>query len=639
MTCADNCTDEAPTERPSLSKSPQVRASALAWVFIVVGLVARWADAPDTLQVAAFAVAIVAGSFYFAREAVEELWKEREVGIELLMTLAIAAAAALGNWREGALVAGLYSISEALEGFTIQRTRHAIRALMSLVPPKARVLKNGEEVEVDVEAVQVGDRLVVRPGESIPTDGVIREGASAINEAAVTGESMPVEREAGANVFAGTINGNGALIIEASRTFKDNTVSKIIELVERAQRQKGQSQLLVERFAKYYSPAVLLASVLVAVVPLLVGAADPLAWVTRAASLLVAAAPCALAVATPVTLVAAIGSAAKRGVLIKGGNIVEQLGKISAIAIDKTGTLTEGKPRVVGVHAVGRTADDVLGLAASVEHFSEHPLGEAIVKAARDKALSLRPSADFKALTAAGVEAVVDGKGVAVLRPSAAQARGISFAESTESWRTAEQDRGESVVAVVEDGAMVGLIALADTARREAPSLVASLKRIGVRHVVMLTGDNAGTAKVIAAQVGVEEYYAGLLPEEKVHKVEELVSKYGKVAMVGDGINDAPALARSTVGIAMGTGGSDAALAAADVALIGDDLSKLQYAIRLGRRSERVIMQNIVVSLLIVAALVIGTFVADLSMFGAVVGHEGSEVLIILNGLRVALRD
>jgi heavy metal translocating P-type ATPase len=362
-------------------------------------------------------------------------------------------------------------------------------------------------------------------------------------------------------------------------------------------------------------------------------------WMTRAASLLVAAAPCALAVATPVTLVAAIGSAAKRGVLIKGGNVVEQLGKISAVAIDKTGTLTEGRPRVVGIHALGRAPDEVLVLAASVERFSEHPLGEAMVKAAREKALDLRPAEGFKALTAAGVEAVVEGKPVAVLKPTTAQARGVAFADPAHAWWAAAQERGESVVAVVEDGALVGLIALADTARREAAELVASLKRSGVRHVVMLTGDNVGAAKAVAGQVGVEEYYAGLLPEEKVRKVEELVLKYGKVAMVGDGINDAPALARATVGIAMGTGGSDAALAAADVALIGDDLSKLQYAIRLGRRSERVIMQNIAASLLVVAVLVVGTFAADLSMFGAVVGHEGSEVLIILNGLRVALRD
>ena len=637
MACTDSCAGEIPVERPTLTKSAQVRASALAWVFIAGGLATRWTGAPRGFEVAAFAAAILAGSYYFARDAVEELWDEREVGIELLMTVAIAAAAALGNWREGALVAGLYSITEALEGFTIQRTRYAIRDLMDLIPPKARVLRNGQEVEIDVEAVHVGDRLIVRPGETVPADGVIREGASALNEAAVTGESLPVERQVGDTVFAGTLNGNGALAVEATRAFKDNTVSRIIDLVERAQEQKGRSQLLVERFGRFYSPAVLVGAALVAFVPLLLDF-DALTWMTRGATLVVAAAPCALAVATPVTLVAAIGSAAKRGVLIKGGNVVEQLGRTSAVAIDKTGTLTEGMPRVVAIYPLRRASDDVLELAASAERYSEHPLGQAIVTAARDGKLSLVGATGFKALTAAGVEAMVQGRTIAVLKPSAARDRGVAFDDEAESWRTAAQNRGESVVAVLEDGVLVGLIAIADTIRKEAAALVASLKRAGVRHVVMLTGDNAGTAKAIAAQVGIEEYYAGLLPEDKVRKVEELVAKYGKVAMVGDGINDAPALARATVGIAMGAGGSDAALAAADVALIGDDLSKLEYAIRLGHRSGRVILQNIVAALAIVTALVIGTFAIDLSMFSAVVGHEGSEVLIILNGLRVALR-
>lgn len=633
--CADACSEELPTERPTLWGSKPVRASVIAWVFLGLAFAAGWSGVP-TLSLVLFAVAILSGAFYFAREAAEELVREHEIGIELLMTVAIAGAAALGQWREAALVAALYSISEALEGFTIQRTRYAIRGLMDLVPPKARVLRDGREVEVDVKDVRIGDRIQVRPGESIPVDGVIRDGSSAINESAVTGESMPVERGAGQSVFAGTLNGNGALLVETTKSFQDNTVSQIIHLVEQAQAQKGRSQMWVERFGRVYSPTVLGVAALVGVVPMLLGY-DVASWLQRAVSFLVAASPCALAVATPVTLVAGIGSAAQRGVLIKGGNVLELLGRIKAVALDKTGTVTQGKPAVTAIRAVGLEESEVLRLAAAVEHFSEHPLAEAIVRAATARKIDLPAAKDFRAITAAGVTGTVDGRAIAVLKPAAAAEQGIVIDPDTVAWTKAAQDRGESAVVVVVDSKAAGIVTLADTIRLEASALVASLKRAGIEHLVMLTGDNPGTAKAIAGQVGIEEFYGGLLPEDKVAKVKELLAKYGSVAMVGDGINDAPALATASVGIAMGVAGSDAALAAADVALMGDDLSKLEYAVTLGRRSTRIIAQNIGLSLFIVTALVTGVFAVGLSMFAAVVGHEGSEVLIILNGLRAAL--
>lgn len=491
-------------------------------------------------------------------------------------------------------------------------------------------------MEVDVKEVGVGERILVRPGESIPVDGIVREGASAIDESPITGESMPVERAAGASVFAGTLNGNGALVIETTKGFADNTVSKIIELVESAQRQKGKSQLFVERFGRIYSPAVLLAALAVALVPLFAGL-DALPWLRRAVSFLVAASPCALAVATPVTLVAAIGAAARRGVLIKGGSVVEALGRVRAVALDKTGTLTFGRPEVTAVLALGGDEQAVLRLAAAVEHYSEHPLASAITQVVQKRRLSVPPATDFRAITAAGVRGQVEGKQVAVLKPAAAQAEGMVMEDATAKWHAAAQEQGQSVLAVLVDGQLFGLIAVADTIRPEAAELVRSLKAAGVQHVVMLTGDNQGTARAIASQVGINEFYAGLLPEEKVAQVQALRTKYGEVAMIGDGINDAPALAAAAVGIAMGTRGSDAALAAADVALMADDLSKLRYAIELGRRSRRIIFQNIAMSVLIVVGLVIGTFAADLSMLAAVLGHEGSEVLIILNGLRVMM--
>ena len=635
MSCADNCHGEL-TERPTLLGSGPVRASALAWVFVLSGLTAGFLGAPPLLAAILYAGSILAGGFYFAHEAAEELWKERVVGIELLMTVAIAAAAALGRWREAALVASLYSVTEALEGFTLQRTRYAIRNLMDLVPPKARVIREGREVEVDVKDVRQGDRIQVRPGESIPVDGLVRAGSSSVNEAAITGESLPAERKPGDAVFGGTLNGEGALEVEATKPASESTVAKIIEMVERAQAQKGRSQLFIEKFGKVYSPAVLGTAVLLAVVPALFGS-DWGSWARRAVTFLVAASPCALAVATPVTLVAAIGSAARRGVLLKGGVIVETLGKISAVAMDKTGTLTHGVPSLKKIFAAQGTEEELLRKAAGVEHFSEHPIGKAIVRAAGERGLALPPATEFRSIPAAGVEGVVEGRRLAVLKPAAAKERRVVLPEEAAALLKTAEDEGHSVAVVLEEGALAGLLAVADTVRPEARELVRALKKVGVGHVVMLTGDNEGTARAIAREAGIEEFYAGLLPEQKVEKVEELRRKYGEVAMVGDGVNDAPALAAASVGIAMGVRGSDAALAAADVALMADDLSKLPYAIGLGKRSRRIILENLAVSTLIVAGLVVGTFAAGLGMLGAVLGHEGSEVLIILNGLRVAL--
>jgi heavy metal translocating P-type ATPase len=635
MACADDCHSEAPAEAPRLLHTREILSSLAGWAFVVAALVTSALGASGIATIL-YAVGIVAAGFIFAREAVEGL-RERKIGIELLMTVAIAGAAALGQWREAALVAGLYSISEALESYTIRRTRHAIRGLMALVPPTARVLRAGGERKVPVEEVQVGERVLVRPGEAIPVDGVLREGSSAIDESAVTGESMPVDRQPGAEVFAGTVNGNGALVVEATRPAEDNTVHRIIALVEKAQAQKGRAQLLVERFGRIYSPAVLGVAILLAVVPLLVGG-DAAWWAERAVSFLVAASPCALAVATPVTLVAAIGSAARRGVLIKGGVVLETLGRTRAMALDKTGTLTHGRPEVTDTLALDGDESSLLRTAAAVEQFSEHPLGRAIVEAARARGETLPGARHFSAVTGAGVTAEVEGAQVAVLKPEAARARGLQVPQAAEAWQAEMQAAGRSVVMVLSGERLLGLVALGDTVRPEAPGLLNSLRAAGVEHVVMLTGDNLGTAKAIAAQTGITEVIAGLLPEQKVAHVSALRAKYGDVVMVGDGINDAPALAAASVGIAMGTGGSDAALAAADVALVGDDLSKLHEVILLGRRARRVILQNITAALVIVGVLVAGTFLADLSMFAAVVGHEGSEVFIILNGMRVALR-
>ena len=629
---------DAPTERPALLGSWAVRASLLGWVFAAIGLAAGAAGADARVVVGAYLIAIVSASSFFARDAVTELVREREVGIELLMTLAIAAAAALGQWREAALVACLYSITEAVEGFTIQKTRWAIRGLMDTVPPTAHLLRGEEEVEVDVKEIRVGDRIRIRPGESMAVDGVIRDGRSTVDESAVTGESLPVERGPGDKVVAGTVNGNGVLVVEATTTFENNTVANIIKLVENAQASKGRSQLFVEKFGRIYSPAVLGVTVLLLAVPALMGL-DAKAWALKAVSFLVAASPCALAVATPVTLVAAIGAAAKRGILIKGGVILESLGQARAIALDKTGTLTHGRPLLTGVHATGGMAEgDMLALAASIETQSEHPLASAIIEGARGRGLQVPDPEKVVALTAEGVTGRVGGREVFVLKPAGAKARGFALDAAAEASLLGAQERGETGVVVAVDNRAVGILSMADTVRPEAAELVRQLTRSGVTRVIMLTGDNEATARAIGNQIGITDVHAGLLPDHKVARVKALRESYGVVIMVGDGINDAPALAAASVGIAMGTRGSDAALAAADVALMADDLSKLEEAVLLGRKTRRIITQNLVMSGLIVVVLVAGTLFGDLSMFGAVLGHEGSEVLIVANGLRAALR-
>lgn len=638
MACQDACEAPLPSERPRLWRSGPVRASVLGWTFALAGLALEGAGVARPLASVAYAVAIVCAGFYFAREAVAEVREEREVGIELLMTVAIVGAAGLGRWREAALVACLYSITEALEGFTIQRTRYAIRSLMDLVPPTVHRVAGGLETDIPVQDVQVGDRIRVRPGENVPVDGLVREGASAVDESPITGESMPVERAAGDKVVAGTINGNGALLVEATTRYEDNTVARIIHLVERAQAQKGRTQLFVERFGRVYSPAVLAGSAVLALVMGLAGSGW-IAAAVRAVSFLVAASPCALAVATPVTLVAAIGSLARRGVLVKGGVALEAIAAARAVAFDKTGTLTHGRPVLTGVRPIGSyDANEVVALAAAVERHSEHPLGDAIVRGAEERQVRPMAARDVRALPGNGVVGMVENEEVAVLKPAAAAERGVVLAAADASWRESAQARGETVVVVARSGRTCGLLALADTVRAEAAAIVAQLRDAGMAHVVMLTGDNPATAQAIARKVGIDEFHAGLMPEDKVTRVEALRARYRGIVMVGDGINDAPALAAASVGIAMGTRGSDAALAAADVALIGDDLAKIADVIRGGRRASRLIKQNIAVSIAIVVVLVAGTLAGRLGMLGAVVGHEGTEVLIILNGLRAALR-
>ncbi|MGM0558924.1 MAG: heavy metal translocating P-type ATPase [Myxococcota bacterium] len=591
------------------------------------------------LSVGLYVAALPVGGYYFGREALEELIFEREVGIELLMSVAAVTAAVMGEPGEAAMLVFLYSISEAIEGYTGEKTRSAVRELMELAPNKARVRRDGEEVEVPVEDVEVGEVFVVRPGEAMATDGVVVSGTSSVNEAPVTGESMPVEKEPGDEVFAGTVNGEGALEVEANSQFVDNTLSRIIRMVEEAQERKGTSQRFIERFGNVYSPAVLLVGILVAIVPPLVFAQGWTEWITRATVLVVAAAPCALVISIPITVVAALGTAAKHGVLIKGGIHLEELARVRVVAMDKTGTLTRGEPEVTDVLlAEGGELDGedaLLGFAAAVERWSEHPLAQAIIRRVEQAGVDPPESSDFQSMTGAGARAQVDAREVCVGSPALFEEEFGLDLSAIAAELTELREQGKTVVLVGTQAAVWGMIALRDNLRDNAREALDAMRENGVERIIMLTGDNEETARAIADEAGVDEVFAELKPEEKADQIAALVERFDHVAMIGDGVNDAPALAEATVGVAMGAAGTDVALETADVALMADDLEKFGYALSHAHRNESLVRQNLVLSAVVIAALIGGAVTGYFTLPVAVIGHEASEFAVIANGLRI----
>ena len=615
-------------------ESREVRWSALSGLLLLGGFLASVVDGPDAASSALYIAAAVAGARFFALEALDELVREREIGIELLMTVGALAAGALGQWGEAAMLVFLYSISEALEEFTESRTEGAIRSLMDLAPKTVTLLRDGQQIETPAEDVLVGDRFLVRPGEGLATDGVIVDGASALDESAVTGESIPVEKTVGQKVFAGTLNGSGVLTVEATATHENNTLAKIVHLVTEAQEEKGRAQRFMERFASRYSPAVLLLGILVAVVG---GLADDWdIWLERAATVIVAAAPCALVISIPITYVAAIGNAGRRGILVKGGVVLEDLATVKVAAFDKTGTLTHGRPELTEiVTAPGVDQTEALALAAGVERASEHPLAKAVVDGAIDRQVAPAEVTDITALVGAGIEGRYDGHSVLVGSPKLMAERQLSL-DAFGSRITELESSGATAVVLVVDDRPLAVFGLADTLRDQAKETVAALKAAGIERTVMITGDNRRTAETIAARVGVDEALAEQRPEDKSEAIRALQGRYGGVVMAGDGINDAPALAAATVGVAMGSAGSDAALETADVALMADDLSKLADALHLARRTRKVVRQNLALSFAVLAVLVPGALFGVLNLPVAVLGHELSELFVIVSGLRMA---
>ena len=585
---------------------------------------------PHTWAIAPYVVAILLGGRHWTREGLEDLWNEHAVGIEILMLAATVGAAALGLWDEAATLVVLYGAAEGLEELALARTRSSVRALLALAPKEAQLLTDGREQTVRAEQLRPGDVFVVRPGQGIVTDGVIVSGSSSLNEAAVTGESVPVEKAPGASVFAGSLNGEGALTIAATTVFADNTLSRIIHLVEEAQEQKGRAQQWIERFGRRYSPAVLIAAVLLLLLPLFTD--QPFGfWAQRAVVLLVAAAPCALVMSMPMAMAAAIGAAGRRGILIKGGVHLEHLGRIRAVAFDKTGTLTVGRPEVTDV--IGLTLDrtELLQKTASIEHYSQHPLAQAIVRAAKLHGVAIEPMTEFQSTTGGGATAILRGAEWIVGSPTFLKERHVSL-EAIQQSIDALRGTGATVVAVAAGGVPVGLLAIRDEVRPGAREVIDALHTQGL-DTIMLTGDNGVTARAVAEQVGMAGVRADLKPEDKVRALHELALR-GPVLMVGDGINDAPALAAATCGIAMGAAGSDAAIEAADVALMTDDLGKVLVALEIGRLARRISVQNIVLSVLVLAVMIPLATLGAINVATAVLVHETAELLAVANGLR-----
>lgn len=581
-----------------------------------------------------YAAGIIAGVWYFLPKA----WysaRQLRPDMNLLMAVAVAGAVALGEWLEGGTVAFLFAVSLALESWSVGRARRAIEALMDLAAPVARIRKNGKEIDVPPGQVPVGTVFIVRPGEKLPLDGRVVVGESEINQAPITGESAPVEKRSGDVVFAGTINGDGALEIESTKPASDTTLARIIQMVGNAQAKRAPSVRWVETFARYYTPAVMVIAISILLIPPLLMGREWSEWVYRSLVLLVIACPCALVISTPVSIVAAIAAAARQGVLIKGGVYVEGPASLKAIALDKTGTLTEGRPRVVEVVALnGHSESELLERAAALEARSDHPLARAILEYASAKGIQPTAADEFRMIQGKGASARIAGRQFWVGSHRYLEERKQETPEVHDRLEVLSK-AGRSVVVVGNEEHVCGFIALADAVRAQTRESLQALRDTGLEHIIMLTGDNRGTAEEVGRETGVDEVLAELLPEDKVTAIESLVTRYGAVAMVGDGVNDAPALGRATIGIAMGAAGSDAAIETADIALMSDDLAKLPWLIRHSRRTVAIIRQNVAFSLAVKALFVVLTFAGFSSLWAAIAADMGASFLVIFNGLRL----
>jgi Cd2+/Zn2+-exporting ATPase len=628
-----------------------------AGVGIAAGFAAQLLGAAPAIWQALFGAGILAGGVPVARAAWTALRARHTTDVNFLMLLAVIGAVALGDWVEAATVLVLFSIAGALEAHSMERARQAIRALVNLAPPAARVREPDGERLVPVEQVPVGARLSIRPGDRIPLDGEVLSGVSTVNQAAITGESLPAEKASGDPVFAGTFNERGSLEVRVTRSAADSTLARIVQLVEDAQANRSATEQFIDRFARVYTPAILMVAALLAVVPPLLLHAAWQTWIYRALTLLIVACPCALVISTPVAIVCALTRAARGGALIKGGAALERAGAIQAIAFDKTGTLTLGRPALTDVVSMNGVSErELLRLAAGVERHSEHLVAQAIGEGARDAGLAVPVPEAFEALPGQGARAVVEGRPLVVGKPALIRDRlGLGGATAADALTSRLQEEGKTVVWLAEEAAtgsgpganrwpsapppLVGLLAVADTPREAARDTVTALRKLGIARVEMMTGDNPATAAAVAAAVGIDHYHAELLPADKVARIQALEAEVGPTAMVGDGINDAPALALASVGVAMGAAGTDVALETAEIALMGDDLTRLPGVIALSRRTLRIIQANVTLSLLVKAGFIALTMAGLGSLWLAVVADTGCSLVVVANSLRLLRSD
>ena len=609
-------------------RTPRALITAASALLFLVGLALSVAGAPEFVRAVAYLAAITVGGVPIFRAAVAGL-RARHLDMNVLMSAATVGAVGIGAWAEAASVVVLFAAGNALQIYAIDRTRGAVRALVRLTPNEVLVSRGASEVVVPADEVGVGELVIVRPGERLAVDGRVVEGASAVNEAPVTGESIPIEKGAGDEVYSGSLNGQGGLLVEATRRAGDSTLQRIARLVEEAQATKAPSEQFVDRFSRIYTPVVVAAAVVLAVVPPLLGGGFG-EWFYRALALLIIACPCALVISTPVTVVSGIGAASRRGILIKGGAALEAAGRLKALAFDKTGTLTEGRPVLSRTVALdGKGEAEVLALAAALERRSEHPLAHAILTAAD----GAPPVSDFRSISGRGAEGDVSGKRYLIGSPRLFAERGIALEGADEALEEVER-AGETPVVLGDADGPLAVFGLADSLRPDAKATVEALRGAGVRELVMLTGDAETPARRVAEELGIG-YRARLLPEQKIEAVRELVAEHGDAGMVGDGVNDAPALAASSVGFAMGAAGSDVALETADVALMQDDLPKLAEAVKLSRAAEGIIKQNVAVSIAIKGLFVLLAPFGLVALWLAVLADMGTSIAVTLNGLRL----
>jgi Zn2+/Cd2+-exporting ATPase len=614
-------------------------AAVFCWIFLAAALLIEHlslAVAPWWTPTAFFVLAYIAGGTFATITALRDLFVEHTVSVDFLMITAAIGAAIVGHWEEGAILLGLFSTSNALEHHALGRTQRAVRALMELSPEVATVLRDGQERVVPIEELRLGEVVLVRPGERVAVDGCVIAGESAIDQSAITGESLPVAKRVGDTCFAGTINSHGAIQVRVDRLHQESTLARIVQFVEQAQAEKSATQRFTDRFEGWYAVGVIAFSTLVGVIPPLVFGQ---AWepsIYRAITLLVVASPCALVISTPASTLSGLANAARNGILFKGSASLEDIGETRAVAFDKTGTLTHGRPALTDTIAFGNGwgEEQVLRLAASAERLSEHHMAVAIVDGAGEQRLALSEAVGFRAIPGKGITAAVDGDEVLVGNDMLFAEAGVAVPADVVAEANRLRDAGKTAVFVGDHQAVRGLIAVADTVRLSAKAVVSELKAQGIPRIVMLTGDNQRVANAIGAELGIDAVYADLLPEEKLRIIEELKDT-GPVTMVGDGVNDAPALATASIGVAMGGAGTDVALETADVVLMADDLTKLPYAIDLSRRTRRTIRQNLGFSLAVIGTLVVATLTHGIPLPLGVVGHEGSTVIVVLNGLRL----